>query len=76
MFNPRQSRTEVFSLYNQQPARRKTLDAKSSSGIGLHKTAITIAAGDSAGEPAGARPFPPRVDKIDRFFPHFPPPVR
>ncbi len=50
--------------------------ANSSAGIGLHKTTLTIAVRDSAGELIDVRPFPPSVNKIDRFFSHLLPPVR
>jgi transposase len=52
------------------------MDAKSFAGIDLHKTTLTIAVRDNAGELAEVKPFPTKcVDKIDHFFSHLPSPV-
>jgi transposase len=52
------------------------MDAKSFAGIDLHKTTLTIAVTNSAGELTDVKPFPTKcVDKIDHFFSHLPSPV-
>jgi len=52
------------------------VSAKSFVGIDLHKTTLTIAVRDSAGDIVSTNPFPTKcVDKIDHFLSHLPSPV-